>query len=58
MIPGFEGDWFQGVLITLGMASGGASLMALCALFTIGSINLLVRYGRAHFRLLARANPS
>nr|WP_298794499.1 DUF1700 domain-containing protein [uncultured Acetobacter sp.] len=58
MLPGSEGDWLQGLLISLGMASGGASLVAICALFTIGTVNLLVRYGRAHYRLIARANPS
>lgn len=58
LIPGFEGDWLQGVLISLGMASGGASVVAVCVLFTLGTINLLVRYGRAHYRLIVRATPS
>ncbi|GAN68375.1 DUF1700 domain-containing protein [Acetobacter orleanensis] len=58
LLPGFDGDWLQGVLISLGMASGGASIVAVCALFTIGVINLLIRYGRAHYRLITQANPS
>ncbi|KXV75453.1 hypothetical protein AD953_07415 [Acetobacter malorum] len=58
MLPGFDGDWLQGLLISLGMASGGASMVAVCALFTIGTLNLLIRYGRAHYRLIAKANPS
>ena len=58
LLPGFTGDWLQGVLISLGMASGGASVVAVCALFTIGVINLLTGYGRAHYRLIAQANPS
>lgn len=58
LLPGFEGGWLQGLLISLGMASGGAALVAMCALFTIGVLNLLIRYGRAHYRLIKQANPS
>ncbi|MBE7619770.1 DUF1700 domain-containing protein [Komagataeibacter sp. FXV2] len=56
--PDFGGDWLQGLLVSLGLASGGASLMALCVLFTVGMVNLLVRYGRAHYRLIAPSFPA
>ncbi|RBM08316.1 DUF1700 domain-containing protein [Novacetimonas cocois] len=54
----FGGDWLQSLLVSLGTASGGASLMAMCVLFTIGMVNLLVRYGRAHYRLIAPSLPA
>ncbi|CEF40446.1 DUF1700 domain-containing protein [Acetobacter tropicalis] len=46
-------DWLQGVLLSLGLATGGASVVAFCVLLTIGIVNLLVGYGRAHYRLIA-----
>ncbi|MBB2201642.1 DUF1700 domain-containing protein [Gluconacetobacter tumulisoli] len=52
-LPGFAGDRLQAGLLSLGLASGGASLIAFCILFTIGLINVLARYGRAHYRLIA-----
>ena len=55
--PGFSGSWLQGVLLMLGITSGGASLIAFCTLFVIGAINLLVRYGRLHMRAIAPVQP-
>lgn len=55
--PGFAGDRLQAALLSLGFLSGGASVAAFCALFTIGLINLLARYGRTHYRLIT-ARPS
>ena len=55
-LPGFAGDRLQAGLLSLGVMSGGAALTALCILFTIGLVNLLVRYGRAHYRLIARGS--
>ncbi|GBQ31931.1 DUF1700 domain-containing protein [Gluconacetobacter sacchari] len=52
-LPGFTGDRLQAGLLSLGVLSGGAALTAACILFTIGLVNLLVRYGRAHYRLIA-----
>jgi uncharacterized membrane protein len=49
-LPGFGGTWLQGILLGIGVASGGAAMMAFCALFIIGTVNLLVRYGRLHYR--------
>ncbi|ACI50001.1 protein of unknown function DUF1700 [Gluconacetobacter diazotrophicus PA1 5] len=51
--PGFAGDRLQAVLLSMGLLSGGASLVAFCILFTIGLVNVLARYGRAHYRLIA-----
>ncbi len=56
--PGFSGSYLQGVLLTLGITSGGASVVALCVLFVIGAVNLLVRYGRLHIRAVAPALPT
>jgi uncharacterized membrane protein len=53
LLPGFGGSWLQGVLLGLGVASGGASVVAFCTLFVIGTVNLLVRYGRLHYRAVA-----
>lgn len=51
-------DWLQGLLLSVGLTTGGASLTAFCVLLTIGVVNLLVRYGRAHYRLLAPNAPT
>jgi uncharacterized membrane protein len=51
--PGFAGDRLQATLLSVGLLSGGASVVAFCILFTIGLVNVLVRYGRAHYRLIA-----
>jgi uncharacterized membrane protein len=53
LLPGFTGTWFQGVLLALGLTSGGASVVAFCTLFVIGTVNLLARYGRLHYRAVA-----
>jgi len=53
LLPGFSGSWLQGVLLALGVTSGGASVVAFCVLFIIGTVNLLVRYGRLHMRAVA-----
>jgi uncharacterized membrane protein len=52
-IPGFGGSWLQGVLLGLGITAGSASAVAFCLLFVIGTVNLLVRYGRLHIRAAA-----
>ncbi|MCH4023640.1 MAG: DUF1700 domain-containing protein [Acetobacter sp.] len=46
-------DWLQNVLISLSLASGGLSATTFSLLFVIGIINLLIQYGRAHYRLIA-----
>ncbi|MBB2168694.1 DUF1700 domain-containing protein [Gluconacetobacter aggeris] len=56
--PGFMGDRLQAALLSLGVLGGGASLTAFCILFTIGLVNLLVRYGRAHYRLITAGSNS
>jgi uncharacterized membrane protein len=53
LLPGFSGTWLQGVLLALGLTSGGASVVACCSLFVIGTVNLLARYGRLHYRAVA-----
>ncbi len=52
LVPGFGGSWLQGVLLGIGITSGGASTVAFCILFLVGMVNLLVRYGRLHYRAL------
>jgi uncharacterized membrane protein len=53
LLPGFSGSWIQGILLALGVTSGGASTVAFCVLFVIGAVNLLVRLGRLHMRAVA-----
>ncbi|MCG0995988.1 DUF1700 domain-containing protein [Acetobacter indonesiensis] len=55
-LPG--ADWLQGILISLGLACGGASVVAFCTLLTIGAVNLLTGYGRAHYRLIAPSHSA
>ncbi|MDG6094632.1 DUF1700 domain-containing protein [Acetobacter sp. AN02] len=50
-----QGDWLQGVLMSLGLASGGAAVATLCVLVTVLTINLLIRFGRTHYRVVAPA---
>ncbi|MDE8343660.1 MAG: DUF1700 domain-containing protein [Acidocella sp.] len=49
-VPGFIGSWLQGVLLGLGLVSGGAATVAAAILFLVGTVNLLARYGRVHIR--------
>ncbi len=53
LLPGFSGSWIQGILLCLGVTSGGAATVAFCVLFVIGTVNLLVRLGRLHMRAVA-----
>ncbi|MBO1361173.1 DUF1700 domain-containing protein [Acetobacter sacchari] len=46
-------DWLQGVLIGLGMLCAGVALCALGLLISIVAMNMLVSYGRAHYRTIA-----
>lgn len=49
-VPGFIGGWLQGVLLALGLVSGGGAAIAIAILFLVGTVNLLARYGRLHIR--------
>ncbi|MBB2204279.1 DUF1700 domain-containing protein [Gluconacetobacter takamatsuzukensis] len=57
-LPGFPGDRLQAGLLSLGLLSGGAAVTSVCILITVGLVNLLVRYGRAHYRLIAGGRSS
>lgn len=57
-MPGFAGSWLHGVLLSIGIAAGGLSATAFCLLFIIGTVNLLVRYGRLHVRAASPAAGS
>ncbi|WP_367161112.1 DUF1700 domain-containing protein (plasmid) [Kozakia baliensis] len=48
-------DWLQSILVALGLASGGASMTACCLLVFIGCVSFLVRFGRAHYRVVSPA---
>jgi uncharacterized membrane protein len=52
---GFPGGVWAAVLAGLGVMSGATALGAIVALITIGLVNLLVWYGRLHYRLLKPA---
>jgi uncharacterized membrane protein len=49
---------FQLVFVGLGLMSGAAAAAALLMLAVVGLVNLLVHYGRLHFRLLKPAVQS
>jgi uncharacterized membrane protein len=49
---------FQLVFVGLGLMSGSVASAAVLMLVIIGLVNLLVRYGRLHFRLLKPAVQS
>ncbi|MFT9398570.1 DUF1700 domain-containing protein [Acetobacter sp.] len=51
--PDVGSDWLQNVMICLGLVTAGISITSFCILVTIGIFNLLMRYGRAHYRLIA-----
>lgn len=53
--PFSDPDWLQGVLIALGLATGGASAVAFCLLVFVGIVSFLVRFGRAHYRVISPA---
>jgi uncharacterized membrane protein len=55
---GFPGGTTAAVLAGIGLMTGAASLGALLALVTVGLVNMLVWYGRLHYRLLKPALES
>ncbi|HZZ70192.1 MAG TPA: DUF1700 domain-containing protein, partial [Phenylobacterium sp.] len=52
---GVPGGPAAAVLAGIGLMTGAASLGALLAIVTIGLVNMLVWYGRLHYRLLTPA---
>ena len=48
----FAGHFLQGFLGGLGCLSSGMAMGCLAALASIGLVNLLIRYGRFHLRLI------
>ena len=55
---GFPGGSAAAVLAGIGLMSGAASLGAILGLVTVGLVNMLVWYGRLHYRLLKPALES
>jgi len=53
MLPFLHLGAIRLILIALGFSGAGIGVIAACMLFCVGVLNLLTRYARAHYRLIA-----